>query len=210
MPASPPPLRAAGAATLLAALAVPATASPAPRVPPTFRAAQLSEAASALLHAGPAPTVESLQQDALRARRRAVLRRLAARQARWDRTRGHRVRSVLVRLRRAGDRIATRPYAYGGGHGSFQAAGYDCSGSVSYVLHGAGLLSRPLASGDFTAYGEPGPGRHVTVYANGGHAFMVIDGRRYDTSAMSQSGGSRWATAPRSSAGYVARHPAGL
>nr|WP_281381524.1 peptidoglycan-binding protein [Conexibacter arvalis] len=109
----------------------------------------------------------------------------------------------------AGNRIASTPYRYGGGHGSFQDTGYDCSGSVSYVLHGAGLLSSPLASGGLMSYGEPGPGKRVTIYANAGHAYMVIDGRRFDTSGASAAG-TRWQPDNRSSAGYVARHPAGL
>lgn len=109
----------------------------------------------------------------------------------------------------AGNRIATKPYIYGGGHGSFEAAGYDCSGSVSYVLHAAGLLDAPLASSGFMSWGRPGPGKRVTIYANAGHAYMVIDGRRFDTSALRQTG-SRWSSEMRSSAGYVAVHPPGL
>ena len=109
----------------------------------------------------------------------------------------------------AGNRIASTPYVYGGGHGSFESSGYDCSGSVSYVLHGAGLLASPLASGGLMSYGEPGPGKRVTIYANAGHAYMVIDGRRFDTSGASAAG-TRWQPNDRSSAGYVARHPAGL
>jgi Putative peptidoglycan binding domain len=107
------------------------------------------------------------------------------------------------------DRIATAPYVYGGGHGSFAAGGYDCSGSVSYALHNAGLLSSPLSSSGFESYGKPGPGEHVTIYANAGHVYMVVDGRRFDTSARWQSG-SRWTSTSRSTSGYVARHPAGL
>ena len=109
----------------------------------------------------------------------------------------------------AANRIQFKPYIYGGGHGSFHAAGYDCSGSVSYVLHGMGRLDVPMDSGELMSYGQPGPGRHVTIYANTGHAFMVIDGRRYDTSGRSASG-SRWGPGMRSTAGYVARHPSGL
>jgi cell wall-associated NlpC family hydrolase len=109
----------------------------------------------------------------------------------------------------AGNRIATLPYTYGGGHGSFVASGYDCSGSVSYVLHGAGLLSTPMDSSQLMAYGEPGPGRRITIYANPGHAFMVIDGRRFDTSGRDATG-SRWQPSMRGTAGYVVRHPAGL
>jgi len=109
----------------------------------------------------------------------------------------------------AANRIARAPYVYGGGHRSFTDTGYDCSGSVSYALHGGGLLSTPLDSTAFMRWGEPGPGRHITVYANRGHVYMVIDGRRFDTSARYQTG-SRWTSRPRSSAGFTARHPAGL
>jgi Putative peptidoglycan binding domain len=118
----------------------------------------------------------------------------------------------VVLLRRAvaaGNRIQFTPYVYGGGHGSFSASGYDCSGSVSYVLHGMGRLDRPMDSGELMSYGRPGPGRYVTIYANAGHAFMVVNGRRYDTSGRSASG-SRWGPGMRSTAGYVARHPSGL
>lgn len=116
---------------------------------------------------------------------------------------------VIAQMVAAGNRIARTPYIYGGGHGSFNSAGYDCSGSVSYVLHGGDLLSRPLDSTQFMSWGEPGPGRHVTIYANPGHVYMVINGRRYDTSAVSETG-SRWTRTMRSSSGYVVRHPSGL
>lgn len=109
----------------------------------------------------------------------------------------------------AGDAIARRPYSYGGGHGSFSAAGYDCSGSVSYVLHGGRLLQTPEDSSALMSYGLPGRGAHVTIYANAQHAFMTIDGRRYDTIAF-QSTGTRWSSSVGSVAGYVVRHPAGL
>ncbi|MEY2517457.1 MAG: hypothetical protein QOJ89_4815 [bacterium] len=116
-----------------------------------------------------------------------------------------RVRQVIA----AGNRIATMPYYYGGGHGNWNDSGYDCSGSVSYALHGAGLLDVALASGGLMSWGEPGPGRWISIYANGGHAFMVVAGRRFDTSGRGQTG-SRWQTAMRDASGYVVRHPAGL
>ncbi len=116
---------------------------------------------------------------------------------------------VLTRVIRAANRIATMPYRYGGGHGSYRDSGYDCSGSVSYALHGGGLLRTPLNSSGFMSYGEPGRGRHITIYANPGHVYMVVNGRRYDTSARFETG-SRWTSTPRSSAGYVVRHPPGL
>lgn len=116
---------------------------------------------------------------------------------------------VVWRVVRAANRIATMPYRYGGGHGSWRDSGYDCSGSVSYALHGAGLLESALDSTGFMSYGRPGRGKHITIYANPGHAYMVVNGRRFDTSARAETG-SRWTDTPRSSAGYVARHPAGL
>jgi peptidoglycan hydrolase-like protein with peptidoglycan-binding domain len=114
------------------------------------------------------------------------------------------VRRVIA----AGNRIAHHPYKYGGGHGSFSDSGYDCSGSVSYALHGGGLLSAPLDSGEFMSYGAAGKGRYITIYANPGHVYMVVHGRRFDTTGA--SGGSRWQWEQRSSAGYTVRHPPGL
>ncbi len=116
---------------------------------------------------------------------------------------------VVEHVIAAADEIATRPYVYGGGHGSFQSTGYDCSGSVSYALHGGGLLSAPEDSGALESYGDPGPGSHITIYANSEHAWMVIDGRRFDTIAQQESG-SRWSDSMGSTAGYVVRHPPGL
>jgi peptidoglycan hydrolase-like protein with peptidoglycan-binding domain len=117
--------------------------------------------------------------------------------------------SVVARVIAAGDEIATRPYVYGGGHGSFQSTGYDCSGSVSYALHGGGLLSAPEDSSELESYGEAGPGKYITIYANAEHAFMVIDGKRFDTIAQQESG-TRWAGSVGDTSGYVVRHPAGL
>jgi peptidoglycan hydrolase-like protein with peptidoglycan-binding domain len=116
---------------------------------------------------------------------------------------------VVARVIAAADEIATRPYVYGGGHGSFVSSGYDCSGSVSYALHGGGLLSSPEDSTALESYGAPGPGRYITIYANSEHAWMTIDGRRYDTVALAESG-SRWSSSMASTGGYVVRHPAGL
>jgi hypothetical protein len=116
---------------------------------------------------------------------------------------------AVWRVISAGSRIATKPYKYGGGHGRYHDTGYDCSGSVSFALHFAGLLRTPLDSTGFMSYGLPGRGRHITIYANAGHAYMVVDGRRFDTSAIRETG-SRWTSAHRSSAGYVVRHPRGL
>jgi peptidoglycan hydrolase CwlO-like protein len=109
----------------------------------------------------------------------------------------------------AGNAIAGLPYVYGGGHGGFQASAYDCSGSVSYALAAAGLVSSPMASGPFMSWGDAGPGQWITVYANAGHAFMVVAGWRFDTSALS-GGGTRWTRQMRPTGGFVARHPPGL
>jgi peptidoglycan hydrolase CwlO-like protein len=115
------------------------------------------------------------------------------------------VRMVIA----AGNAIAGLPYLYGGGHGSFQASAYDCSGSVSYALAAAGLVASPLDSTSFESWGDAGPGKWITVYANAAHAFMIVDGWRFDTSALS-SGGTRWSHSSRGTAGFVARHPPGL
>jgi peptidoglycan hydrolase-like protein with peptidoglycan-binding domain len=110
----------------------------------------------------------------------------------------------------AGNKIATLPYRYGGGHNdSFKDDAYDCSGSVSFALHGANLLSSPLPSGDLERWGQSGEGSWVTVYANAGHAYMYVAGLRFDTSGRSGSG-SRWQKAVRDNSGFVARHPANL
>jgi len=109
----------------------------------------------------------------------------------------------------AGNGIARTPYKWGGGHGKWQDTGYDCSGSVSFALAAAGLLSGPLASGPLMSWGEPGKGKWVTIWANAGHVFLEVAGIRFDTSAQRVTG-SRWINESRSTAGFVARHPAGL
>lgn len=108
----------------------------------------------------------------------------------------------------AGNAIAGLPYLYGGGHGGFKDTAYDCSGSISYALAAAGLVTSPMSSGPFMSWGEPGPGKWITVYANAGHAYMVVAGWRFDTSAL--RGGTRWTREMRPSGGFVARHPPGL
>ncbi len=109
----------------------------------------------------------------------------------------------------AANEIVTKPYRYGGGHGSFEDSGYDCSGTVSYALRGAGLLRAPRDSGSLTTFGASGPGEWMTIYANAGHAYIVIAGLRLDTSGAGEEG-PRWRPEPRSAAGYVVRHPRGL
>jgi cell wall-associated NlpC family hydrolase len=116
---------------------------------------------------------------------------------------------AVLRAVAAANRIAGFPYRFGGGHRSFHDSAYDCSGSVSYVLHAAGRLGSPLDSGELMSWGTAGRGRWITVYANPGHAYMVIRGRRYDTTGRWDTG-SRWQRTDRSTAGYVARHPVGL
>ena len=118
--------------------------------------------------------------------------------------------TAVRRAIKAANKIHTRPYVWGGGHGSFKSRGYDCSGSVSYVLHHAGLLSgsaRP--SGGFTNWGFAGSGRWVTVYANSGHMWLKVAGLRFDTTDRERDG-TRWHRDIRSSAGYAVRHPGGI
>ena len=115
---------------------------------------------------------------------------------------------AVAQIIQAGNQIASAPYEYGGGHNDgFTDSGYDCSGSVSYALHGAGLLKAPLDSGEFMSWGAPGPGQWVTIYANEGHVYMVVAGLRFDTSGADPS---RWQSDARSSSGYTVVHPPGL
>jgi cell wall-associated NlpC family hydrolase len=107
----------------------------------------------------------------------------------------------------AGNRIATLPYRWGGGHASWEDTGYDCSGSVGYALHGGGLLDASATSGELMSYGDPGPGAWITIYANRDHVFMVVAGLRFDTSGARPS---RWQAASRSADGYEVRHPTGF
>jgi len=109
----------------------------------------------------------------------------------------------------AANRITRKPYKWGGGHGRWRDTGYDCSGTVSYVLHAAGLLKTSRDSTGFMSYGKRGKGGWITVYAHGSHAYMTIAGLRFDTSGRGEDG-PRWRLEPRSGAGFVKRHPAGL
>ena len=120
----------------------------------------------------------------------------------------------------AANQIQSKPYIYGGGHKDFAADGYDCSGTVSYALHGGGLLTAPLDSSSFMSWGMAGPGQWITVFTNPGHAYVVIAGLRLDTSAAGVTrdaklagfakalqSGPRWRPTLRSSRGYKKRHP---
>jgi cell wall-associated NlpC family hydrolase len=104
----------------------------------------------------------------------------------------------------AGNRIASLPYRWGGGHARWEDTGYDCSGSVGYALHGGGLLAASATSGDLMSYGDSGAGAWITIYANRDHVYMVVAGLRFDTSGARPS---RWQAAPRSAEGYAVRHP---
>jgi peptidoglycan hydrolase CwlO-like protein len=107
----------------------------------------------------------------------------------------------------AANSIATTPYIWGGGHGSFESSGYDCSGAVSFALHGGGLLESPLDSTGLETWGEAGPGQWITVYANAEHAWMIIAGLAFDTVG---GPGPRWHSSPVDSPeGFIARHPSG-
>ena len=115
----------------------------------------------------------------------------------------------------AGNKIRLKPYIYGGGHGVWNDAGYDCSGSVSYVLHAAGLLKVSMDSTEFESWGQGGLGQWVTVYTNPGHAFIEVAGIRFDTSAQGDphpppGTGPRWRPLLRDTSGFQPRHPASL
>jgi len=116
---------------------------------------------------------------------------------------------VVQAIIAAANRIATKPYIYGGGHGAWEDTGYDCSGSVSYALHGGGLLTESMTSGDFMNWGLPGPGTWITIYANAGHMYMIVAGLRFDTSGQ-RGAGTRWQAQTRSSEGFAVHRPDGL
>jgi cell wall-associated NlpC family hydrolase len=117
-------------------------------------------------------------------------------------------RAVQV-VMQAANAISRFPYKWGGGHGAWRDNGYDCSGSVSFALAAAGFLNSPLTSGSFMSWGQPGPGKWITIYASPGHVFMIVAGMRYDTGALSGAGHTRWNSAMRSTAGFTAVHPPG-
>jgi cell wall-associated NlpC family hydrolase len=117
---------------------------------------------------------------------------------------------AVVAAIRAANRIRAQPYVWGGGHGRWASRGYDCSGAVSFALHGGVLLETPLDSGSMMAWGEPGPGAWITIYANRRHAFAEIAGLRWDTSGDPRGvTGPRWHLAEADSEGFVVRHPVG-
>jgi cell wall-associated NlpC family hydrolase len=119
--------------------------------------------------------------------------------------------AAVKRVIAAANHIRTLPYIWGGGHGRWQDSGYDCSGAVSYALHGGRLLTSPLTSGSFETFGEEGAGRWITIYANASHAYMVVAGLRFDTAGDTSGTGPRWHPTVTAAAGgsYVARHPVG-
>jgi cell wall-associated NlpC family hydrolase len=117
---------------------------------------------------------------------------------------------AIKRVIAAGNQIARSPYIWGGGHGKWQDHGYDCSGSVSYALAYGGMLGATLTSGQLMNWGASGPGKWLTIYANGGHVFMYVAGLRFDTSGRVGDHSSRWQLAPRSADGFAARHYPGL
>jgi hypothetical protein len=118
---------------------------------------------------------------------------------------------VVKQVIAAANKIRTKPYIYGGGHARWWDRGYDCSGAVSYALHGGNLITSPMPSGPMERWGSPGPGKWITVYANAGHAYAVIAGLRWDTAGNTHGTGPRWHESLAAAAGgrFVARHPAG-
>jgi hypothetical protein len=107
--------------------------------------------------------------------------------------------------------LTSKPYVWGGGHGSiYDQRGYDCSGTVSFFLYHGGLVSGPTTSSEYVNYGQCGKGKWVTVYARNGHVFAVIAGLRLDTTGFRQEDGPRWRLDGRTAFGFVARHPAGI
>ena len=113
----------------------------------------------------------------------------------------------------AGNQLIGLPYIFGGGHASFSSPGYDCSGTVSFALHGASLLETPEDSSEFMVWGSHGAGRWVTIFSNAGHAYMTVAGLRLDTSAAddpSNQQGPRWRPLRPGNGGFTVRHPLGL
>lgn len=118
--------------------------------------------------------------------------------------------AAVKRAIAAGNRLQGMPYKWGGGHASQNDSGYDCSGTVSYVLREAGLLRGSIASRDFFGYGKKGEGKWITLYIRRGHVFVTVAGLRLDTGGPGGETGPRWKTATRQGRGHVMRHPSGL
>lgn len=116
---------------------------------------------------------------------------------------------VVQAVIQAGNQIARLPYRYGGGHATWIDTAYDCSASISFAFAAAGLINAPMVSGDLARWGAPGPGKWITVFANGGHTFMYVAGLRFDTGGL-RATGSRWQATSRSTTGFAERHPPGL
>jgi cell wall-associated NlpC family hydrolase len=116
---------------------------------------------------------------------------------------------VVQTVIQAGNQIAHLPYRFGGGHGTFTDNAYDCSGSISFAFAVAGILNRTVTSGELMNWGDPGPGKWITIMANGTHTYMYVAGVRFDTGGLAVTG-SRWQAGARSYAGFAVRHPAGL
>jgi cell wall-associated NlpC family hydrolase len=110
----------------------------------------------------------------------------------------------------AANRIVGKPYKYGGGHGRWEDSGYDCSGAMSYALHGGGFVDTQYTSGDYARWGKAGKGSWITVYANSGHGFLVIAGLRFDTGWNNAGQGPRWSDDMRPTGDYAVRHPDGF
>lgn len=118
--------------------------------------------------------------------------------------------AAVKRAVAAANRIAGKPYKWGGGHARLNDSGYDCSGAASFVLRNAGLLGGQMPSRGFLDYGKRGRGKWITIYARNGHVFMVIAGLRFDTQGQGRQDGPKWRLEPRKQGRHVARHPIGL
>lgn len=118
--------------------------------------------------------------------------------------------AAVIRAIAAGNRLQGKPYKWGGGHARLQDSGYDCSGTVSYVLREAGLMKGSIPSKGYFSYGKKGEGKWITLYIRNGHVFMTVAGLRLDTGGPGGETGPRWKTATRQGRGHVMRHPAGL
>ena len=136
--------------------------------------------------------------------------------ARLHRGRAAAPESAPLAVRRAiwaANQLCSKPYRYGGGHHSFHDTGYDCSGTISYALGGAGLIKTPMSSDEFRVFGQRGHGKWITIYARPGHSFAVIAGLRLDTTPFitgRETWKPAWQPTPRAPAGFDARHPVGL